>query len=220
MKAVMSKHVLASETRDRILRAASDLFATTGFKATTLRDITERAGANLAAVNYYFRTKEDLITSAIEEAVRPLVAARTKALEVCLEAAKPNLPTIDQMAEALVSPLLTFSEGENRNRLLLLMQIRPEPESDHSVVVVNHFRPLHELFVSLLQAVLPHLPKSEIAFRYDCARGATLQSLVELAPARKLVSMSGNERDLLESSQNRKAALVRFVSAGFQAKAD
>ena len=211
---------LATETRHRILRAASDLFATTGFNGTTLREITKKADANLAAVNYYFRTKEDLIISTIEEAVRPLVAARMMALEDCLKLARPNLPSIEQISDALVSPLLSFSKGENRNRLLLLMQIRAEPESEHNQVVVKYFKPLHELFVTSLKAVLPHLSKSEVAFRYDCARGATLQSLVELAPARTLVTMSQQERIILETDKRRQAALVRFVSAGFQAASD
>ena len=210
----------AHDTRDRILRAASDLFAATGFKGTTLREITERAGANLAAVNYYFRSKDDLIISTIEEAVRPLVAARMQALQKCLQQASPHSPTIEQMATALVSPLLTFSKGENRNRLLLLMQIRSEPEGQHNAVVIKHFKPLHELFVTSLKAVLPHLTKSEIAFRYDCARGATLQSLVELAPARTLVTIPKGERVDLATMEWRKAALVKFVSAGFQAPSD
>jgi AcrR family transcriptional regulator len=208
------------DTRDRILRAASDLFATNGFNGTTLREITERAGANLAAVNYYFKTKDDLVISTIEEAVRPLVEVRMKALQTCLDTTRPCLPTVDQMADALVTPLLTFSNGENRNRLLLLMQVRSDPESAHSAVVMKHFKPLHEQFVTALKSVLPHLSKSEIAYRYDCARGATLQSLVELAPARKLVSMSASERTRLDISKNRQAALVRFVSAGFQAEAN
>ncbi len=207
----------AIETRDRILSAARDLFATTGFNGTTLREITERADANLAAVNYYFGTKERLILSTIEEAVFPLVAARLKALHKCLGLANPMLPTIDQLAQALVRPLLTFSKGENRNRLLLLMQIR---EDNHTAIVVKHFKPLHELFVNSLNAVLPHLSKSEIAFRYDCARGATLQSLVELAPARKLVTMSDYERSKLDTDKRREAALINFVSAGFQASVD
>jgi AcrR family transcriptional regulator len=210
----------ALETRDRILRAASDLFATTGFNGTTLREITERADANLAAVNYYFRSKDDLILSTIEEAVRPLVAARMKALQDCLDLAKPSLPTVNQLAEALVGPLLNFSKGANRSRLLLLMQIRSEPESSHNAVVVKHFKPLHELFVNSLKSVLPHLSHSEIAFRYDCARGATLQSLVELAPARKLVTMPPQERAKLDTYKTRQATLVRFVSAGFQASVD
>ena len=47
-------------TRERIIEAAGRLFAEKGFKETTIRDICERADANVAAVNYHFRDKENL----------------------------------------------------------------------------------------------------------------------------------------------------------------
>ena len=47
-------------TRDRILDAAEELFAEQGF-ASSLRNITSSAGVNLAAVNYHFGSKEELI---------------------------------------------------------------------------------------------------------------------------------------------------------------
>jgi AcrR family transcriptional regulator len=47
-------------TRDRILAAASDVFAREGFDGATVREICARAGANVAAVNYYFRDKRGL----------------------------------------------------------------------------------------------------------------------------------------------------------------
>lgn len=47
-------------TRERILNAAGELFAYKGFSATTIRDICEKADANVAAVNYHFRDKEGL----------------------------------------------------------------------------------------------------------------------------------------------------------------
>ena len=208
------------ETRDRILHVASDLFASQGFNATTLREITEGAGANLAAVNYYFRSKDELIVSAIEQAVIPLVAARLQALDDCLLNCQPALPTIEQLSTALVEPLLEFNRGGNRNRLLLLMQIRPDPASMHNRVVAKHFKPLHEKFVSALEKVLPHLSRPEIAFRYDCARGATLQSLVELAPARNLASGRNTEKSNLATDKKLKTALVRFVSAGLTAHSE
>jgi AcrR family transcriptional regulator len=47
-------------TRERLLDTAEQLFAERGFAATSVRDITDAAGANLGAVNYYFQSKENL----------------------------------------------------------------------------------------------------------------------------------------------------------------
>jgi len=45
------------ETRQRLLDAAALLFAERGFNKVSVRDICKEAGANVAAVNYYFRDK-------------------------------------------------------------------------------------------------------------------------------------------------------------------
>ncbi len=47
-------------TRERLLDTAERLFAERGFAGTSVRDITDTAGANLGAVNYYFQSKENL----------------------------------------------------------------------------------------------------------------------------------------------------------------
>jgi len=48
------------DTRHRILEAAGEIFAESGFRQTTVRQISSRAGVNIAAVNYYFQSKENL----------------------------------------------------------------------------------------------------------------------------------------------------------------
>jgi AcrR family transcriptional regulator len=58
----MSDH---EPTRRRILEAAGPLFAQKGFDATSIREITEAAGTNVAAVNYHFRSKEDLYVATV-----------------------------------------------------------------------------------------------------------------------------------------------------------
>lgn len=61
-------------TRQRLLHAAFDVFAARGFEAGTVREITDRAGANLAAVSYHFRGKEELYVAVIAQAVLRLLA--------------------------------------------------------------------------------------------------------------------------------------------------
>ncbi len=55
-------------TREQLLAAASEVFAETGFRDATVRQICERAGANIAAVNYHFGDKETLYTEVLKTA--------------------------------------------------------------------------------------------------------------------------------------------------------
>jgi len=48
------------ETRERVLQAAGEIFAEHGFAASRVREICQRAGANIASINYYFGDKESL----------------------------------------------------------------------------------------------------------------------------------------------------------------
>jgi AcrR family transcriptional regulator len=66
-----------SETVERILDAAEQLFAEKGFAETSLRLITSKAGVNLAAVNYHFGSKKARASNANSIAERRLPASRT-----------------------------------------------------------------------------------------------------------------------------------------------
>ena len=60
-----------SDTVERILDAAEQLFAERGFAETSLRLITTRAGVNLAAVNYHFGSKKALIQAVFSRFLDP-----------------------------------------------------------------------------------------------------------------------------------------------------
>ncbi|MCR6487280.1 TetR/AcrR family transcriptional regulator [Amycolatopsis sp. OK19-0408] len=56
-----------TDTRERIQRVALELFAEQGYEASSLREIAERLNVTKAALYYHFRTKEDIVTSLLED---------------------------------------------------------------------------------------------------------------------------------------------------------
>lgn len=68
----------AVPTQDKILLAATKVFAEHGFKDATIRMICKEAGVNVALVNYYFRSKAELYKAVIaflfEDVAKPMMA--------------------------------------------------------------------------------------------------------------------------------------------------
>jgi AcrR family transcriptional regulator len=56
-----------TDTRERIQRVALELFAEQGYDGSSLREIAERLNVTKAALYYHFRTKEDIVSSLLED---------------------------------------------------------------------------------------------------------------------------------------------------------
>jgi AcrR family transcriptional regulator len=93
----------SDRTRAAILDAAERLYAERGFSDVTLRDIVGAAGVNLAAVNYHFGSKDELIAERLNE----LKAA---------EAAGGGRADIDAVLRALVGPTVRGCLGPESER--------------------------------------------------------------------------------------------------------
>jgi AcrR family transcriptional regulator len=60
------------DTRSRLRELALQLFAEQGYEKTSLREIAERLGVTKAALYYYFKSKEDIVASLVEDYVAQL----------------------------------------------------------------------------------------------------------------------------------------------------
>ncbi|MGK2865969.1 MAG: TetR family transcriptional regulator [Mycobacterium sp.] len=62
----------SSDTRDRILHSARELFSRNGFDKTSIRAIAAAAGVDGALVHHYYGTKQQLFAAAIEIPIDPM----------------------------------------------------------------------------------------------------------------------------------------------------
>ncbi len=56
------------DTRQKLIDAAGQIFSEKGFEATTVREVCQAAGANIAAIHYHFGDKERLYIEAVKHA--------------------------------------------------------------------------------------------------------------------------------------------------------
>jgi len=105
----------SDHTRTAILNAAERLYADRGFGDVTLRDIVAEAGVNLAAVNYHFGSKDELIAELF--VTRSLASNRERLNELRLaEEAGGGRADINAILRALVGPTLRGCLGPERAR--------------------------------------------------------------------------------------------------------
>lgn len=101
------------QTRTAILTAAERLYAERGFSEVTLRDIVAEANVNLAAVNYHFGSKDELIAELF--VTRSIQTNRERLNELkAAEEAGGGRAAIEDIMRALVGPTLRGCLGPDR----------------------------------------------------------------------------------------------------------
>lgn len=88
---------------EKILLAAKELFEEQGFDHTSVREIANRAGVNVALINYHFGSKENLFLSVMEVAVE---ATRVKINDISVSAATPK-EKLCQVIDTYVEKIFT-----------------------------------------------------------------------------------------------------------------
>ncbi len=174
MAAALSPHDDPS-TKGRLLDAAEALFAEHGFPGTSLRAITQLAGANLAAVNYHFSTKENLFAAVIARRLEPLNHQRLRMLETAEQRVAGKSLPVSEILTAIIRPSLTMiadPEAGGRHFATLLSRCHSEPNSGVHALVHAMVEPVFLRFLGALRASLPHLTEPTFRWRTHLLMGA------------------------------------------------
>jgi AcrR family transcriptional regulator len=154
------------DTKKRILDAAERLFAREGFHSTSLRMLTKEAGVNLAAVNYHFGSKEELIKAVIERRLLPLNKLRVKRLQGVRERAQKEnrLPGVRETLLAFLEPTFAFRKSGKgaQDFITLVSRSFSEPDDTVRTIFMGLVAKLFQLFYEVLCEALPELPRETI----------------------------------------------------------
>jgi AcrR family transcriptional regulator len=206
------------DTKRRVLDAAEQLFADQGFKATSLRQITSAAGANLAAVNYHFGSKEELMVEVLSRRLEPMNRERLDLLERLESTCGTEGPGVEAILEAFLGPPLRMKRdaGKVANLFLRLLGHAMNESSDRvQGLVIDRFREVGERFMAALCRALPRAPRPELAWSLVFGVGAMIHALhlSETRLSSKLAHLGLDATD----SDAMLARMVRFLGAGLEA---
>ncbi|WP_406208431.1 TetR/AcrR family transcriptional regulator [Kitasatospora sp. NBC_01560] len=169
-------------TRQRLLAAAVDCLAETGWHGSTVSVVAERAGVSRGAAQHHFPTREDLFTAAVEHVTAERLAA-VRAHADDLPAAGPA------RTEAVVGMIVRLYTGPLFRAALHLWvaAATEEPLRERIVALEGHVgREAHRAAVEFLGAdeTVPGVRES-VQATLDMARGLGLANLLTDDSARR-----------------------------------
>ena len=198
-------------TKDRILHAAEELFAAQGFATTSLRQVTSRADVNIAAVNYHFGSKDNLVNEVFRRRMDEMSAERLAALKTAIDKHPGEL---EPVLAAFVEPALAMAQDRHGGGAFIRVIARAYAESNDSLrkFLSDQYGHVLRHFGKALAACLPGIDKDSLYWRLDFLAGALTYAMSDFGMIKRPSGAS-------EAAHRARAAreLIRFAAAGLQA---
>ncbi len=203
----MSSHF---NTKERILHAAEDLFAQHGFAGTSLRQVTSRADVNIAAVNYHFGSKENLVHEVFKHRMDEMSEKRLASLAAAVEKDPADMEAI---LLAFIQPALALTLDRHGASFVRVLARAYAEKNDglRNFLSENYGQVLRE-FAKAIARCVPDLSKEELYWRMDFVAGALTYAMADFGLIKRQPGVS-------EKSHCEKAAqhLIKFAQAGLKA---
>ena len=197
-------------TKERILGAAEELFAQHGFSGTSLRQVTSRAAVNIAAVNYHFGSKENLVNEVFRRRMDAMSGQRMDRLQLALSRHPGELEPI---LAAFVEPALDLAQDRHSGAFIrVIARAYAEKNERLRKFLSDQYGHVQREFARALAGCVPHLDKEQLYWRLDFLGGALTYAMADFGLIKRPAGVS-------EEAHRQHAAheLIRFSAAGFRA---
>lgn len=201
---------MTKPTKERLLDAAERLCAAQGIDGTSIRAITDAAGANVAAVNFHFDGKAGLIRAMFARRLVPLAERRLELLADLQKRA--DLPNAGDLLDAFMDPLLDLTAKTDPGAQAfarLFARTVVEPTEAIKEIFSGELTAYSDAFLTAFERALPHLDRLELVLRLDFAIGAIAHALSD----RTRLAALGETPDPMRVNKS----LRTFLIAGLEA---
>lgn len=172
----------SDDARTRLLETAGEIFADKGFRAATVRDICNAAGANIASVNYYFGDKLGLYI----EAVKHSHGCRFNDPPPSWSADTPPEQKLYDFVYGMLRHLL--DERVPKWTIKLMLRELIEPSEACKALTEEKIRPMSLILFGIITELLPEeTPLAKIQMTAFSVIGQCLFYRVQEPVARQLV---------------------------------
>lgn len=206
---------IAEKTRGQIVKAAEKIFSEKGFQAMTLRAVTEEAQVNLAAVNYHFGSKTNLMRAVIQRRIEPINCARLERLDALVAEYAPAAVPLEQIFEALFRPMFEQASGSKGKDLVFMQMVGravTEPAAFMRRMHKEFFAELARRFLTELKRARPELSEPQLQLRFYLAVSTMLGTIIEQVRLENISDGKFSGKDLDKIADE----LTAFVVAGFK----
>lgn len=196
-----------SESKRRLLDAAEQLFAERGFEAVSVRDVTQMAKANVAAVNYHFGSRDGLIAVVVTRYITPVNEERLARLEALERKWPGKAIPVEEIIDAFVRPLAGIvrkSELSERLFCKLMGRIFAMQGVGFPPVVEEQIRVLSDRFTRALAKSLPGVSSEDLIWRTHFLVGAMIHMLLNQEMLQRMTQGAAGNPTM-------EATLVRFI---------
>ena len=168
------------DTVTSLLDAAEELFSERGFAETSLRNITTRAGVNLAAVNYHFGSKKSLIQAVFARFLTPFCAQLDGELSA-IEARKAHNTVSLQELLMLISHIALKAGQDSPRKLGIFMRLLglayTQGQGHLRRFLQKEYGSVFGSFMDFVKTASPELTDEERFWRIHFMLGATIFTL-------------------------------------------
>jgi AcrR family transcriptional regulator len=150
-------------TKAKLLTVAEKFFAEKGLASTSIRDLAREAGVNIAAVNYYFGSKENLYLETLRNTFQKTAGSSPKFNELLEQTKAIRTPEAAQQAIIEYIHLfmkILFTSDETRRHARLMSREMSDPSPALNVIVQEFILPKHKALSDLIAQAQPALANS------------------------------------------------------------